>query len=133
MTDIGFNLGHETQAAKVMYLDSRDGTSTLNDGSEFTVVFEESMTTRADEGLLVSLLSATIPYSFYNIRQGVNDGLLFKEQTLDGATTVVHTVNVEPGNYTATALRLALQEKATQACETVGILGTVIAIDYDRI
>ena len=133
MTDIGFNLGHETQAAKVMYLDSRDGTSTLNDGSEFTVVFEESMTTRADEGLLVSLLSATIPYSFYNIRQGVNDGLLFKEQTLDGTTTVFHTVNVEPGNYTATALRLALQEKATQACDTAGILGTVIAIDYDRI
>jgi hypothetical protein len=132
MTDVGYNLGHETQAAKVMYLDSRDGTSALQDGSAFTVVFEETMTTRQDEGLLVSLLSATIPYSFYNIRQGVNDAVSFVEATLDGSQSVVHTVTLESGNYTVTAMRLALQDKATQACLDIGILNTVITIDYDR-
>ena len=70
MTDIGYHLGHETQASKVMYLDSRDGVTTNSTGgSEFSAVFEDSMTTREDEGVLVSLLSATIPYSFYNYPQ----------------------------------------------------------------
>ena len=60
MTDVGYHLGHETQASKVMHLDSRDGVG--SGGSEFMVVFEDTLTTREDEGVLVSLLSATIPY-----------------------------------------------------------------------
>ena len=109
MTDVGYHLGHETQASKVMYLDSRDSVSTS--GSEFTVVFEDTLTTRDDEGVLVSLLSATIPYSFYNIRAGVNDALSFVEATLDGGTSHTHAVALEPGNYTATTLRTALADK----------------------
>ena len=129
MTDVGYHLGHETQASKVMYLDSRDSVSTS--GSEFTVVFEDTLTTRDDEGVLVSLLSATIPYSFYNIRAGVNDALSFVEATLDGGTSHTHAVTLEPGNYTATTLRTALADKATAVCAASGI-STVIAIDYDR-
>jgi len=129
MTDVGYHLGHETQASKVMYLDSRDSVSTS--GSEFTVVFEDTLTTRDDEGVLVSLLSATIPYSFYNIRAGVNDALSFVEATLDGGTSHTHAVALEPGNYTATTLRTALADKATAVCAASGI-STVIAIDYDR-
>ena len=125
MTDVGYHLGHETQASKVMYLDSRDSVTTS--GSEFTVVFEDTLTTRDDEGVLVSLLSATIPYSFYNIRAGVNGALSFVEATLDGATQHVHTVALPPGNYTATTLA----DLATAACATG--MNTVIAIDYDRI
>ena len=125
MTDVGYHLGHETQASKVMYLDSRDSVTTS--GSEFTVVFEDTLTTRDDEGVLVSLLSATIPYSFYNIRAGVNGALSFVEATLDGATQHVHTVALPPGNYTATTLA----DLATAACATG--MNTVIAIDYDRV
>ena len=131
MTDVGYHLGHETQASKVMYLDSRDDVSPGGAGSEFSVVFEDTMTTREDEGVLVSLLSATIPYSFYNIRAGVNDALLFVEATLDGATQHVHTVALPPGNYTATTLRTTLADLATAACAAG--LNTVIAIDYDRV
>ena len=108
MTDVGYHLGHETQASKVMYLDSRD--SVALSGSEFTVVFEDTLTTRDDEGVLVSLLSATIPYSFYNIRAGVNDAVSFVEATLNGATSHTHAVTLEPGNYTATTLRTSLAE-----------------------
>ncbi len=132
MTDVGYHLGHETQASKVMYLDSRDDVSSGGQtGSEFTVVFEDTLTTRDDEGVLVSLLSATIPYSFYNIRAGVNDALSFVEATLDGGTSHTHAVALEPGNYTATTLRTALADKATAVCAASGI-STVIAIDYDR-
>ena len=81
--------------------------------------------------MLVSLLSATIPYSFYNIRAGVNDALSFVEATLDGGTSHTHAVALEPGNYTATTLRTALADKATAVCAASGI-STVIAIDYDR-
>ena len=95
MTDVGYHLGHETQASKVMYLDSRDGVSTgTGEGSEFSAVFEDSMTTWEDEGVLVSLLSATIPYSFYNFRTGVNVGMKFTEATLDGSSTSSHTINM---------------------------------------
>jgi hypothetical protein len=132
MTDVGYHLGHETQASKVMYLDSRDDVSSGGQtGSEFTVVFEDTLTTRDDEGVLVSLLSATIPYSFYNIRAGVNDALSFVEATLDGGASHTHAVALEPGNYTATTLRTALADKATAVCAASGI-STVIAIDYDR-
>ncbi len=132
MTDVGYHLGHETQASKVMYLDSRDDAGLRGQtGSEFTVVFEDTLTTRDDEGVLVSLLSATIPYSFYNIRAGVNDVVSFVEATLDGATSHTHAVTLEPGNYTATTLRTALADVATAACAASGI-STAIAIDYDR-
>ena len=121
MTDVGYHLGHETQASKVMYLDSRDGVSTgTGGGSEFHAVFEDSMTTREDEGVLVSLLSATIPYSFYNFRTGVNDGMKFTEATLDGSSTSFHTINIEPGNYTATTLRTTLATQMSDACSSAG-------------
>ena len=131
MNDTGYHLAHETQASKVMYLDSRDGVGPGSGGSEFHAVFEDSMTTREDEGVLVSLLSATIPYSFYNFRVGVNDGMKFKEATLDGSATTFHMVTLEPGNYTATTLRTTLATKMTEACATGQ--STVIKIDYDRI
>lgn len=132
MTDVGYHLGHETQASKVMYLDSRDGVASgTGGGSEFSAVFEDSMTTREDEGVLVSLLSATIPYSFYNFRTGVNDGMRFREATLDDSTFYTHTITLEPGNYTATTLRTSLATKMTDACSTHG-QNTVIKIDYNR-
>ena len=53
MNDTGYHLAHETQASKVMYLDSRDGVGPGSGGSEFHAVFEDSMTTREDEGVLV--------------------------------------------------------------------------------
>ena len=92
-----------------MYLDSRD--SVALSGSEFTVVFEDTLTTRDDEGVLVSLLSATIPYSFYNIRAGVNDAVSFVEATLDGATSYTHAVTLAAGNYTATRSHCATAEQ----------------------
>ena len=42
----------------------RDDVSPGGAGSEFSVVFEDTMTTREDEGVLVSLLSATTPTRF---------------------------------------------------------------------
>jgi hypothetical protein len=131
MNDTGYHLAHETQASKVMYLDSRDGVGPGSGGSEFHAVFEDSMTTREDEGVLVSLLSATIPYSFYNFRTGVNDGMKFREATLDGSTFFNHTVTLGPGNYTATTLRSTLATKMTDVCSSAG-QNTVIKIDYDR-
>ena len=61
MSQVGYHLGHETQASKVMYLDSRDGSSTSSSSSEFSYVFDDALVTRGDGGMLVSLLSATVP------------------------------------------------------------------------
>ena len=92
MSQVGYHLGHETQASKVMYLDSRDGAQ-IGTGTEFSYVFEDALVTREDEGMLVSLLSATIPYSFYNIRAGVNDAMKFTVATLSGGSSWIFSQN----------------------------------------
>jgi len=131
MSQVGYHLGHETQASKVMYLDSRDGTQ-IGTGTEFSYVFEDALVTREDEGMLVSLLSATIPYSFYNIRAGVNDGMKFTVATLSGGSSSDQSFTIDAGNYTATSLRTTLATLMTAECTDAG-LATAVVVDYDRI
>ncbi len=72
MNDTGYHLAHETQASKVMYLDSRDGVGPGSSGSEFHAVFEDSMTTREDEGVLATggvLSLASTTYKHYLVNQ----------------------------------------------------------------
>ena len=131
MSQVGYHLGHETQASKVMYLDSRDGTQ-IGTGTEFSYVFEDALVTREDEGMLVSLLSATIPYSFYNIRAGVNDGMKVTVATLGGGSSSDQSFTIDAGNYTATSLRTTLATLMTAECTDAGLV-TAVVVDYDRI
>jgi hypothetical protein len=114
-----------------MYLDSRDGSATGGSSSEFSYVFDDAMVTRDDEGMLVSLLSATVPYSFYNIRLGVNDALRFTVFAPVAGGSQQRTFTIDAGNYTATSLRTAVQEKMTAECTSAGI-ATAVVVTYDR-
>ena len=132
MSTVGYHLEHETQPSKVMYLDSRDGNGVGTDTTEFTYVFDDAITTRDNEGVLVSLLSATIPYSFYNIRGGVNDQLSFQVEPLDAATYFADVVTLPEGNYTATSLRTAVADLLTAKATALGF-ATAIAVNFDRV
>ena len=125
MSQVGYHLGHETQASKVMYLDSRDGAQ-IGTGTEFSYVFEDALVTREDEGMLVSLLSATIPYSFYNIRAGVNDAMKFTVATLSGGSSSDCSFTIDAGNYTSTSLRTTLQTQMTAECADAGLSAAVV-------
>jgi len=102
---IGYDLTHRTQASRVMYLNSADAHRHHYKTTHFTFTFKEALHTRPSEGLLVSLISASIPYSFYNIRTGINDGLVLR------VGNTPDFVTLPAGNYNATSIRVALLER----------------------
>ena len=93
MITAGYHIGHRTQGSVVMYLNSGDAHN-QHEGttSHFSFTFKDAIHTRAGEGVLVSLHSASIPYSFYNIRAGVNN-------TLDLLSSTAFTITIPEGNY----------------------------------
>ena len=110
MNGRGYHATQHTQPSRVMFIDSRDATqitlpspgeSNLN--THFAYNFEQPLHAHSNEVILVSLLSATVPYSFYNIRTNVNDR--FKFEVTDGSSTVFEDFRIEAGNYTTTSLR----------------------------
>ena len=61
---IGYHTTHHTQGSRVMYLNSADADTLHEDNTtHFSFTFNEAIHTRAGEGVLVSVLSASIPYS----------------------------------------------------------------------
>ena len=104
--------------SKILYIDSRDANSYLatnSDGqnlnSYFQYILTENIEIPTNQRALVSLNSATIPYSFYNIREGVNDVLHARAEntTLDNEIETVVGGTYEPltipaGNYNAYSL-----------------------------
>ena len=94
--------------SKLLYIDSRDATTYLSTKifqgettaltSYFTYVLKENIEVPSNQRVLIALHSATIPYSFYNIREGVNDSV----KMLLG--NVEHEVTIPSGNYTTTSL-----------------------------
>lgn len=109
---------------KVVYLDSRDAdtyfATKLNpDGSTKTLHsyigfnLEEKIEVPSNMDIEVSLQSATIPYSFYNIRKDINDLINFEiyeiilgVPTNKGAASFV----VPEGNYSALSLAAYLSD-----------------------
>ena len=128
MTDrTGFHNSHHTQSPKVMFIDSKDANVRHVTDTHFTYVFNESIHVKQNEGVLVSLLQASIPYSFYNVRSGVNDTLVVRVQTGAGTFGGDHTFTIPDGNYTATSLR----KKIKSELEAL-IPDTVVTINFDR-
>ena len=117
---MSYVIPNNSKSSIILYLDSRDATSFLatkletdNDGisreinlnSYFQYVLTENIEVPLNQRALVSLQSATIPYSFYNIRTGINDTLIYEvSDVTSGATTNAQTLTLTSGNYTAYSL-----------------------------
>ena len=115
MNRVGFQGTDETQPSRMMYLDSFDATQLTQFTSHYTYSFKDAVETSDGEGMLVSLSSASIPYSFYNIRAGVNNRLYYEDTF----------VTIPEGNYNATTLGTEIQS----ALSTAGIS---MEIQYHR-
>jgi hypothetical protein len=137
MTDLtGYHNWHQSQAPKVMFIDSKDATA-LHDGTtHFTYVFRDTIQVKKNEGVLVSLLQASIPYSFYNVRAGINDKIDIKAATMTNTscdvvgTFVDHVITLPPANYTAITLRNKFKELLENAL--LATMPSTITIDFDR-
>eukprot|EP01047_Picozoa_sp_COSAG01_P037769 COSAG01_NODE_3024_length_6708_cov_23.565138_3_plen_362_part_00 len=103
----GYHRTHHTQGSRIIYINSEDADKHhTTHTTHFTISFKDALHTRKGEAMLVSLHSASVPYSFYNIRTGVNDQLTYTirpESTAVGSTT--HTLTFPAGNYNVNSLR----------------------------
>ena len=110
---MSYNLQTHAPSSKVVYIDSRDAQIYLtydNEGqpltSHFQYIFDDSITIKENCDTLISLHSASIPYGFYNMREGINDRLDFRigeHSTFDSNHTDSY-IEVDEGNYTIGSL-----------------------------
>lgn len=77
---MSYSLSSSAESSKVLYVNSRDADTYIEDnnfGRKMTTNFLYSLTEKLNvsnnQMALLSLYSATIPHSFFNVRSGVND------------------------------------------------------------
>ena len=135
---MSYNLeGYEEYASKIIYLDSRDASTylaTKSNGdcmnSYFQYQLEEQIIVPDNMNVLISLSGATIPYSFYNIREGVNDKIDF--EIVESGTTNVGsaTLTIPAGNYSAISLGNFLEDKMSDQVFTGTTYSFTFGCDY---
>ncbi len=141
---MSYQLQVNADPSKILYIDSRDAKTYLaqkeytdTEGNtltqDLTSYFQYQLTEKIEvpinQRALISLNSATIPYSFYNFRVGINDTLSMESQMSDG-TTLNATLTIPDGNYTAYTLA-ELVEDFINTNLTTGSFNFRIDIDYD--
>ena len=143
---MSYVIPNNSKSSIILYLDSRDATSYLatkletdidgnssevNLNSYFQYVLTENIEVPLNQRALVSLQSATIPYSFYNIRTDVNDTLIYEiKDNTAGTTTGSITITLLNGNYTAYSLAEEIKSKINESA-SVGLITYEFAMDYD--
>ena len=126
---MSYILQSNTPPPIVIHLDSRFGTSIQNDinGTPLTTNYiytlNEPIVVPENMNVLLSLHAATIPYSFYNVRTGINDRIYFDLNLHSGDIRPLQFITLEEGNYSATSLANALKTKL----EAYSISGTTLS------
>jgi len=106
----GYSLSQDNAPSKVLYINSRNANTVLernNFGEEmrsnFLYVLTEKLVVKQDQMALLSLYSATIPHSFFNVRDGVNDKIClqihYRDSLFDGAFIDNRVIQLDDGNY----------------------------------
>ena len=94
-----------TENRKIIHITSSDATNKLGEGF-LDYRLEQAITTPVNQDTLVSLYSAVIPYSFYNIREGVNDKIYYSQV----GSSVQLSLTIPKGSYTINSLETKLEE-----------------------
>mgnify|MGYP003635670232 CR=1 FL=1 len=97
---MSYAIESNNQGSKTIHINSENAHNSLDSSitTNFQLFLDESVKCPQNERMLISLHSATVPYSFYNIRSDVNNTVGYK---LNG---VYGEFNITPGNYTSTTL-----------------------------
>ena len=124
---MSYVLSANTPPPIIIHLDSRFATSYLETDTNgkpkttnFIYVMKEPILVPDHMNLLISLHTATIPYSFYNVRTGVNDKIYYNFNS-----GVEQTFSLDAGNYSATGL-------ATFVKTQLDLTGLTFLITYSR-
>tara|TARA_R110000822_G_scaffold89730_5_gene207610 strand:+ start:865 stop:1737 length:873 start_codon:yes stop_codon:yes gene_type:complete len=133
--------------SKILYIDSRDASQYLatdiETGYDLTSYFKYDLLEKIEcpdnQVIFISLNSTTIPYSFYNIRAGVNDRIDVKieEEHSSGSYQGASTkgITIPAGNYSSITLGNFLSTELSSTAFNVGNVGTdhsfTTTADYD--
>ena len=130
---MSYQLQANAMSSKILYLDSRDADTYLQTDltSYFNYILNENIEVPINQRALISLNSATIPYSFYNIRDNINNKLKIRLQNTTGATSSDFTLPIDSGNYDVYSFSNFIEDYLN---DNVLILATnvKIIIDYNR-
>ena len=134
---MSYVLPPNAKSSILLYLDSRDADSYLaqNDGKDlfsyFQYILKENIEIPLNQRALVSLNSATIPYSFYNIRENINDKLIYKIEDLgSGNDTGTQELEIPAGNYSVYSLAEIITTDINSHQDS-GNLEYTFTMDYD--
>tara|TARA_R110000803_G_C11970933_1_gene319725 strand:+ start:1055 stop:2014 length:960 start_codon:yes stop_codon:yes gene_type:complete len=98
---MSYSLESGTENSKLIFINSSDKNTSLDtDGSVFLYNLETPIIAPVNQDCLVSLYSCVIPYSFYNIRENINDRIPYRFVANDNLSSV----KIPKGNYTITTL-----------------------------
>ena len=135
---MSYVLQANAEPSKILYIDSRDATNYLATslgGFSLTSYFQyqliEKIEVPTNQRALISLNSATIPYSFYNIRENINNKLKCRATNTDSGAFVESTLNLPSANYDAYSFAQTLETFfKTDLQQPVDNITYNIVIDY---
>ena len=110
-----YQLDPQYDASKVLYINSKDATTYLEVNAQgtdylhtnFLYSLTEKLNIAGDQMALLSLYSATIPHSFFNVREGVNDVVPMRLNMIDGNNDAISgqfDLKLDDGNYDTDSL-----------------------------
>lgn len=111
---MSYQLETNTDSSKIIHLNSLHAnhrfTSGLTSYCEFHL--DTPIEIDEDKAALISLNSAVIPYSFYNIREGINDSIAIQVTNIStvGLTSPYLYITIPKGNYTVSTLKKTLED-----------------------
>jgi hypothetical protein len=136
---MSYVLPDNAMTSKILYIDSRDASSYLSHNtttgkplnSYFQYVLKENIEIPGNQRALISLNSATIPYSFYNIREGINDVLDYAITNMSNFESETGKVEIPAGNYTAYTLIPIIVDKINTSQNATKEIEFTFAMEYD--
>ena len=104
-----------TLSSVVIHLDSRFATRFIETDKTTNYIYDLTETIEVPDHELceVSLYTATIPYSFYNVRSGINNEVRLYYYDDDSSKHETATIFLSEGNYSATALKAEFQSQVS--------------------
>lgn len=121
-----------TESSIVLHLNSAFASVQLSTGltTNFIYNLKESVEVPNHEMCQVSLYSATIPYSFYNVNSTNNQFRVTVKET--GQTEKISIMTIPKGNYTATSLKDKFISTVSASAESL-VASLIFDIEYDRV
>jgi hypothetical protein len=124
---MSYQLETNTDSSKIIHLNTNDADTYLQSGitTYCSFVLDTPIIVDKEHACLISLNSAIIPYSMYNIRSGVNNSIPFRYSSDNRLGFVI----IPEGNYTITTLA----NKISELLNAVDDLSGNYTISFDRV